>query len=42
MVADVLTKSVPLPAFIAHRKVMVAEVPFSLNFLGGCLNYTFT
>jgi len=32
MAADVLTKSLPSPAFIAHRKVMLGQVPFSLNF----------
>jgi len=42
MVADALTKSLPSPAFIAHRKVMLGQVPFSLKFLGGCLTYMFT
>ena len=28
MVADALTKSLPLPAFIAHRKLMLGQVPF--------------
>jgi len=34
MVADALPKSLPLPAFISHRKVMLGQVPFSLNFWG--------
>jgi len=29
MVADALTKSLPLPAFIAHHKVMLEQIPFS-------------
>jgi len=37
MVADALTKSLPSPAFTAHRKVMLRQVPFSLKFVGGCL-----
>jgi len=37
MVADALIKSLPSPAFIAHRKVMLGQVPFSVKFLGGCL-----
>ena len=37
IVADALNKSMPSTAFIAHRKVMLGKVPFSLNFLGGCL-----
>jgi len=41
MVADALTKSLPSPAFIAHRKVL-GQVPFSLKFFGGCLTYMFT
>jgi len=42
MVADALTKSLPSPAFIAHRKVMLGQVPFSLKFLRGCLTYMST
>jgi len=42
MVADALTKSLPSPAFIAHRKVMLGQVYFSLNFLGGSLTYMST
>jgi len=38
MVADTLTKSLPSPAFIEHRKV----IPFSLKILGGCLTYMST
>jgi len=33
MVADVLTKSLPLPAFIGHRRVMMGQTPFALRFL---------
>ena len=33
IVADALTKSLPLPAFISHRKVMLGQVPFSLKCL---------
>jgi len=39
MVADALTKSLPSPAFIAHRKVMLGHVPFALKFLGSCRDY---
>jgi len=42
MVADALTKSLPSPALIAHRKVMLGQVPFFVNFLGGCLTYMST
>ena len=42
MVGDALTKSVPSPAFIAHRKVMLGQVPFSLKILGGCVSYIST
>ena len=38
MVADALTKSLPAPAFIAHREVMLGRVPFAarlLRCLGG-------
>ena len=38
MVADALTKSLPSPVFIAHRKVMLGQVSFSLKFLEGFLN----
>jgi len=38
MVADVLTKSLHSPVLIAHRKVMLGQVPFSLIFLWGCRN----
>ena len=34
MVADALTKCLPSPASISHRKVMLGRVPSSLNFLG--------
>ena len=38
MVADALTKSQssPSPVCIAHRKVMLGQVPFPVNFWGGC------
>ena len=39
MVADALTKSLPSPAFVAHRKVMRGHVPFALKFLGSCRDY---
>ena len=40
MVADALTKRLPLPAFVAHRKVMLGHVPFALKFLGrSCRDY---
>ena len=39
MVADALTKSLPSPAFVAHRKVMLGHVPFALKFLGSCRDY---
>ena len=32
MVADALTKSLPAPAFIGHRRVMMGQTPFALNF----------
>jgi len=41
MVADALTKSLPSPTFIAHRKVVLGQVPFS-KILGGCLTYMST
>ena len=34
LIADALTKSLPSPAFIAHRKVMLGQIPFTLMFLG--------
>jgi len=34
MVADALTKSLPSPAFILHRKVLLGQVSFSLKFVG--------
>jgi len=33
MVADALTKSLPAPAFIGHRRVMIGQTPFALKFL---------
>jgi hypothetical protein len=30
MVADALTKSLPSPAHIKHREIMLGHVPFSL------------
>jgi len=33
MVADTLTKSLPSPAFIGHRRVMMGQTPFALKFL---------
>ena len=33
MVADALTKSLPAPAFIAHREVMLGHVPFVARLL---------
>ena len=33
MVADALTKSLPAPAFIAHREVKLGHVPFAARFL---------
>ena len=39
MVADALTKSLPSPVFVAHRKVMLGHVPFALTFLGLCRDY---
>jgi len=33
MVADVLTNSLPASAFIGHRRVMMGQTPFALNFL---------
>ena len=33
MVADALTKSLPSPAFIGHRRVMMGQTPFALKFL---------
>ena len=32
MVADALTKSLPSPAFIGHRRVMMGQTPFALKF----------
>jgi len=32
MVADALTKSLPSPAFIGHRRVMMGQTPFALRF----------
>ena len=42
IVADTLTvpKRMPSPACIAHRKVMLGQVPFSLKFVGGCRGRT--
>ena len=34
MVNHAVTKSLPSPAFILHRKVMLGQVPFSLQLLG--------
>jgi len=33
MAADALTKSLPSPAFIGHRRVMMGQTPFALKFL---------
>jgi len=33
MVADALTKSLPSPAFISHRRVMMGQTPVALEFL---------
>jgi len=33
MVADALTKSLPSPAFIGHRRVMMGQTPFVFKFL---------
>ena len=33
MVADALTKSLPSPAFIGHRRVMMGQTPFAVKFL---------
>jgi len=33
MVADDLIKSLPSPAFIGHRRVMMVQTPFALKFL---------
>jgi len=33
MVADALTKRLPSPAFIGHRRVMTGQTPFALKFL---------
>jgi len=33
MVADALTKSLPSPTFISHRRVMMGQTPFALKFL---------
>jgi len=33
MVADALTRSLPSPAFIGHRRVMMGQTPFALKFL---------
>jgi len=33
MVADALTKSLPSPAFIGHRRVMMGQTPFALKFV---------
>jgi len=33
MVADALTKSLPSPTFIGHRRVMMGQTPFTLKFL---------
>ena len=41
MVADALTKSLPSPAFIAHRKVILGHVSCTLKFLGSCRAYIF-
>ena len=44
MVADALTKSLPSPAHIKHRDIMLGHVPFSFaartlrNFIGGGVN----
>jgi len=42
MVAHAMTKSPSLPAFVAHRKVMLGQVPFSLKFLGSFFTYIST
>jgi len=44
MVVDTLTKSQPWPSpvCIAHRKVMLGQVPFPVKFWGGCRNYILT
>ena len=39
MVADALKKSLPSPAFVAPRKVMLGHFPFALKFLGSCRDY---
>ena len=33
MVANILTKSLPSPAFIGHRRIMMGQTPFALTFL---------
>ena len=33
MVANALTKSLPAPAFIGHRRVMMGQMPFALKLL---------
>ena len=33
MVADALTKTLPSPAFISHRRVMMGQTPYVLKFL---------
>jgi len=33
MVAHALTKSLPAPAFIGHRRVTMGQTPFALKFL---------
>jgi len=33
MVTDALTKYLPSPAFIGHRRIMMGQTPFALKFL---------
>jgi len=33
MVADAISKSLPSPAFIGHRRVMMGQTPFAFKFL---------
>jgi len=44
MVADALTKSLPLPAFVVHcsSRSHVRTSPFFLKFVGGCRSYIST
>jgi len=41
MVADALTKSLSLSAFVGHRRVMMGQTPFALNFLHSYCVYCF-